>query len=608
MIVKDEEAVLARCLESVKHLVDEIIIVDTGSTDATRDIAKSYGAVISEYPWDGSFANARNFSLQQAAMDWILIMDADDEFEKEDTEKLLKLISDEHHRSIYFFQTLSFMGEKADSTRVVSNMNVRLVKNHMGYHFNGQIHEQIVAATGQKGAAQLVDIRVYHYGYLESTIRAKNKRQRNISMIQKELDSNPDDPFMLFNMGTEYYALSDFARALQYYLKSYADFAPKRGYSPRLVVRIISCYDLTGQPDKMFAFIDEGLDIYPDFTDLEFLRGNKLLQTEKYLSAIKSLKKCLRMGEAPSPICYLVGAGSYKSHLLLSSVYQTLGESAQALHHCKMALKSNPTFQDAYCHYYRLLSNHKSADSIRKKLERFVPQNDEKGLLMLSDIFYTLQRYKWALSYARKARRRMDDPAAAIYDEGICLFYLRRYKAAAQCLYQVKDNPYAEKAAYFRVLCARFEDRKGVRIKRYANEYFVILNRFENLIDEQECPPLAEDAESSQPFIDPIFSLLDILLVSHRFEWFDKARQLLNLITDETVLMRLGKLYYKRGFLKLAYTELTRSIKLTDKIDAESLDIIKIVLAAEKQGEMLSPSLNKHFEETSQTQTEISQD
>lgn len=587
MIVKNEEAVLARCLESVKHLVDEMVIVDTGSTDATCEIAKSYGAHIYEYAWDNSFANARNFSLKHAKMDWILLMDADDEFERKDTKKVLNLVSDEHKGTVFFFNTLSFMGHKVNPSHVVSNMNVRLIKNHLGYHFKGDIHEQIVAGDTHMGAAQLMDIRVYHYGYLESAIKAKNKRERNICLIQNELDKKPNNPFMLFNMGTEYYALSDFEKALEYYLKSYEDFAPERGYSPKLIVRIISCLDLTGRNEEMFEFIDKGLKAYPRFTDLEFLRGNKLLQTEKYLPAITSLKKCLSMGDAPSLICYLVGAGSYKPQLLLSSVYETLGDHTQALRYCKMALKCNPMYKEAYCHYYRLQCKNKPSkgqqnDSIRKKLERFVPEKNDKSFLMLSDVFYTLEKYNWALLNARKAKKLMNNPAEAIYDEGVCLFFMGKYEAATKCFLQLKDSVYAEKAAYFSVLCTRFDNSICMQIKRYKNNYFVVLNSFEKLIDGFECETLADDVASSESFLDPIFSLLNILLATHRFEWFDKGRQLLNLISDDTVLMRLGKLYYKRGFLKHAYTELMRSIKLTGKIDAESLNIMKIGLAATK--------------------------
>ena len=79
MIVKNEENYLPNCLNSIKDIVDEIIVVDTGSTDKTVDIAKSFGAKVYYFPWRNNFSEARNESLKYATKDWILILDADDE-------------------------------------------------------------------------------------------------------------------------------------------------------------------------------------------------------------------------------------------------------------------------------------------------------------------------------------------------------------------------------------------------------------------------------------------------------------------------------------------------------------------------------------------------
>lgn len=88
MIVKNEEKYLFQCLDSVKDIVDEIIIVDTGSTDKTVEIAKKFGAEIHYFMWNNSFSDARNESLKYATKDWIFIMDGDDEFSKDDKEKI----------------------------------------------------------------------------------------------------------------------------------------------------------------------------------------------------------------------------------------------------------------------------------------------------------------------------------------------------------------------------------------------------------------------------------------------------------------------------------------------------------------------------------------
>ena len=94
------------------------------------------------------------------------------------------------------------------------------------------------------------------------------------------------------------------------------------------------------------------------------------------------------------------------------------------------------------------------------------------------------------------------------------------------------------------------------------------------------CRPLAEDAEASQGYIAPIFGLLELLMQLGEFDLFDRARQLLNLVTDDSVLLRLGKLYFRNGFYPLAFEELTRSLTLTGHTDAEALDMMKQCLAS----------------------------
>ena len=102
MIVKDEEENLARCLDSVRDFVDEIIIVDTGSTDRTIDIAERYGARVFYHPWEGSFSKARNYSLKYATCDWILILDADEELNNDDTSRLKEIAKDNKSLAISF--------------------------------------------------------------------------------------------------------------------------------------------------------------------------------------------------------------------------------------------------------------------------------------------------------------------------------------------------------------------------------------------------------------------------------------------------------------------------------------------------------------------------
>ena len=578
MIVKNEEAMLCRCLDSVKDIVDEMIVVDTGSTDRTVEIAESYGARIFSYPWDGSFSNARNFALRKATMDWIMIMDADGEFEREDTEKLRDIVSGRYTATAFFCKTLSFLGDAPDPANALCNLNICLAKNHMGYRFEGNIHEQIYCSDpNAKPVTAISDLRIYHYGYMHNPSRSRAKRERNIEMIQRELKKRPDDPFMFYNLGNEYFAQAKVNDALGCYLKSYERFSPDAGFSPRLMLRIIGCCDMLGKAKEHLKFIEDGLQFYPEYTELEFIRGSFWLQKERYLAAIRSFKKCIKMGESPLHLSYITGVGTFMAAHMLCQIYSNLGETAGAMRYGRMAIRFRPDNRDLLCLMAKLLTDTMTPEDAAKKLARLLPAMPGKYLL-LSDVFYALRQWEIALRYARKAAKRGEEEDTARYDQGACLLYLDRCREACRLFAQLSGTAYESRASFLTCLCAYFEPDIRVTLPRGDDAYFSVLERFEALMADEACAPLAADEKTSKPFIAPIFGLLSVLIQSDHFDAFEKARRLLNLVSDDAALMRLGKLCFHNGYIKSAYRELERSIKLTGKTDAEALRMMKYIL------------------------------
>src|SRR3954467_3292702 len=141
MIVRDEEEMLPRSLAAAKDAVDEIIVVDTGSTDRTVEIAKSFGAKVIEREWTGSFADARNASFDAATGDWIMFLDADEVLVADDAERLREVLGRTWREAFYLVET-NFTGELGDGTAVTHNA-LRVFRNRPEYRFEGRIHEQI---------------------------------------------------------------------------------------------------------------------------------------------------------------------------------------------------------------------------------------------------------------------------------------------------------------------------------------------------------------------------------------------------------------------------------------------------------------------------------
>ena len=141
MIVRDEEEMLPRCLAAVRDAVDEIIVVDTGSTDRTIEIARSFGAKVIEREWTGSFADARNASFDAATGDWVMFLDADEVLVADDAQRLREILGRTWREAFYLVET-NFTGELGDGTAVTHNA-MRVFRNRPEYRFEGRIHEQI---------------------------------------------------------------------------------------------------------------------------------------------------------------------------------------------------------------------------------------------------------------------------------------------------------------------------------------------------------------------------------------------------------------------------------------------------------------------------------
>jgi len=187
MIVKDESENLKRLLPLVKGMIDEIIVVDTGSTDDSREVAKSFGANVYEFPWNGSFSDARNESLKYCTKDYILWLDADDHIERQDISKLKWFIKNNNGKAIF----LGLVDKRWD--RDFHSLQMRLFPNHNDLQFTGKIHEQISFSIENKGIKYATcDVSVYHLGY-NSKESITAKLERNLVILLQELENDKDN-------------------------------------------------------------------------------------------------------------------------------------------------------------------------------------------------------------------------------------------------------------------------------------------------------------------------------------------------------------------------------------------------------------------------------
>jgi glycosyltransferase involved in cell wall biosynthesis len=208
MIVKNEEDCLERCLKSVRDHVDEIIIVDTGSTDKTVEIAERNGARVYHHPWENDFSKHRNQSLSYATGDWIFQLDADEELFPEDGSVLRDAIR-EGKASYYHCQ---FYDMKGDGSVHGVFYLIRLFRNGMGMGYVRKVHNQLQI----RGNGTFSSIRIRHYGYDLSQEQMEAKHIRTTNLLKEMLDINPEDAYSLHQLASSYSMHREFDKVVEY--------------------------------------------------------------------------------------------------------------------------------------------------------------------------------------------------------------------------------------------------------------------------------------------------------------------------------------------------------------------------------------------------------
>jgi glycosyltransferase involved in cell wall biosynthesis len=212
MIVKNEAKNLPRLLNSIKGLADEVIIVDTGSTDNTVEIAQRHDAKTYYFEWCDDFSAARNESLKYAVKDYILWLDGDDEIEQAEHRKIKEHIKKHFGSAIYLKLKNAHATEETEATQL------RMFPNHKGIKFSGRVHEQIFFSIQEKGIPFSTCYgTVIHHGYEESG-EAIEKLNRNKKIQEKELLENPDNIYTYFYLARTHKGLGQFEEALENYL------------------------------------------------------------------------------------------------------------------------------------------------------------------------------------------------------------------------------------------------------------------------------------------------------------------------------------------------------------------------------------------------------
>lgn len=214
MIVKNEEKNVGDCLETVKDFADQVVVVDTGSTDRTVEIAEKYGAEAIRSDWRGDFSYSRNISLDYADSRWILWLDADDRIPPAEGEKFKKLKTSPPDRAFYLRIRNVLPGGFGEQW-----YQLRMFPNHPEIRFERKVHEQVAFAIRRlKMPVFREDVLIDHVGYGTPEIK-RQKAIRNREILLADFPRYRRDPAYVGSIGDSYFLTEDFETAIQWYQK-----------------------------------------------------------------------------------------------------------------------------------------------------------------------------------------------------------------------------------------------------------------------------------------------------------------------------------------------------------------------------------------------------
>lgn len=366
MIVKNEEDTIGRCLDSVKDLVDEIIIVDTGSSDQTKEIASKYTNMIYDFEWIDDFAAARNFSFAQATKEYIFWLDADDVLLEEDRKKFLTLKSqlDQQVDSVSMHYNL----ELDDYGNVLSSLRRnRLVKRENNFKWIGAVHEYLEVG----GNIINSDISITHFSI-------RHDADRNLRIYEKLRERKKEfSPRDLFYYANELFDHQMYPQAIKYYKQF---LSTKKGWVEDYIsacANLSDCYHQLGDKENEVMYVLRSFEYDTPRADFccrlgyFFLKNNSPFQAIFWYKLAISLEKPVDWGRV-NHACW-----TWLPHLMLYTCYSQLGEWELAFNHNEEAARYLPDHPS-------IVKNRQYLEAVRRRNQLI--ENEEKWQLVADKV------------------------------------------------------------------------------------------------------------------------------------------------------------------------------------------------------------------------------
>lgn len=323
IITKNESEYLLRNLQILKKYPCEIVVVDTGSSDSSVEIAKEYADICGYFEWCDDFSKAKNYAVSLATNNIILVIDTDEMIEKLDVD----YITDKLEK-----KPLGLGKVKCVSTYMVDEEEqegidyISRVFDRRYFHFEGCIHEQIVPNQDEGLYSFLAPVEINHLGYNLTGEEKHRKAERNIRLLLKEYEEHPTDAYIIYQLGKAYMYDDKDKEALSYFEKTFEmELDSSLDWVENLIVNTGNLYIKTGQKEKALSL--ECLQSeFQDSADFHFMMGYTFMQNAMFDRALSFFRDATKMNEGQ-----MKGSNSYNSFYNMGVIYECLGDVANSM-------------------------------------------------------------------------------------------------------------------------------------------------------------------------------------------------------------------------------------------------------------------------------------
>jgi tetratricopeptide (TPR) repeat protein len=510
LIVKDEEKFLGQCLASVRGLADQIVVIDTGSTDRTVAIAKEHGAEVHAFAWRDDFSAARNAALEHATGDWVLILDADEELPSESHAALRKLLA--VPPVMAWRLPIIDVGRENEGCCYVP----RLFRNAPALFYIGRVHEQVYTSIEVRREEwgldnRLGDATLRHHGYLPEVVKDRNKIARNLRLLEKAIVELPDEPNLLMNYGLELVRSGQQETGMDQYRRA---FELMSAQAPSLVIPETREMLLTQLCTQLIALrrFDEIIRVLASplaqsgglTASLHFALGLAHLELKRSCEAADQMRQCLAKRDQPSlaplnPEIHKAGP----RHCLALCLAQ-LGQTDPAAEEFRLAIKDDPQSRPARFDYARFMATHDQPVEALNLLFELASQKTDDAPVWVQGGQIALSRPEFlevALDWTADAHRHFPQDPAILRQRAEALTLANRCEDALPLWRKLRPESNPALAAAL-VLCEMVAQ------------------------DDQFSPPAHLEAQTSQEFL----------------KWYQRVIQFNGRPTIETVNARIDSL------------------------------------------------------------------